>query len=106
MGSQWAAQWKVHSKSDPAKVYTVSVAKTGRWACDCPAHRFAKAPKADCKHIRETRLSQEIAVATGVQTVGQVKGQTAMPKQTGVVVVQTPSVLVIQTRREICLEED
>lgn len=97
---QWSAQWVVDSHSDPLKVYKVSVTHDGRWACDCPAHRFAKAPKPNCKHIEKVRLSQELSVAVGLPMVGQVQ------KETGKVVARTANTLVIQTRRAICLEED
>lgn len=111
---QWSAQWVVNSHSDPLKVYKVSVTHDGRWACDCPAHRFAKAPKPDCKHIKNVRLSQEIAVSVnlplpqqvnvGQESYLQVKGN--LLKETGKVVARTANTLVIQTRRAICLEED
>jgi len=102
MGKQWAAQWKVNSfRTD--KIYTVSVAKTGRWACDCPAHRFARAPKPACKHILKVRGVQELT--KGASTV--YTGPSVTTKVTGgEIVVCTPTMLVIQTRREICLEED
>lgn len=114
MGSQWAAQWKVNSLTDPKKIYTVSVAKTGRWACDCPAHRFAKngpdGTKAPCKHIFKVQGIEQISTVQSISH-NAAMGAAAMKvaKQAGknvVVVVNTAKVLVIQTRREVCLEED
>jgi hypothetical protein len=111
MGKQWAAQWKVNSfKTD--KIYTVSVAKTGRWACDCPAHKFSRAPKSPCKHILKCMSEQEVPVITGVSTQALFESKVArdLNRMTTavqpIVVVETPTMLVIQTRREICLEED
>jgi predicted nucleic acid-binding Zn finger protein len=100
MAPQWAAQWNVNSHSDPSKVYVVSVAKTGRWACSCPAHRFAKngpdGNKPDCKHIRGVKKVEVTTVAVS----GTFKSNTT------VVVVNTPQQVVLQTRREICLDEE
>jgi len=104
-GKKWEAQWIVKSMTDASKTYKVSVAKDGRWACDCPAHRFAKAPKANCKHIERVRLSQEFSKITGAPMIGQTKAVDAA-KKTGKVVVSLPNMLVIQTRREMYLEED
>lgn len=44
--------WDVESLSEPGKTYVVSRRKTGELACSCPAWKFHKAPKPDCKHIR------------------------------------------------------
>ena len=46
---KWIYRWQHVSKS--GKVYTVAITKHGEMGCSCPAWRFAKAPKPDCKHI-------------------------------------------------------
>ena|ERR1035437_873477 len=101
MGAQWAAQWKVTSFTTD-KTYTVSVAKTGRWACDCPAHKFARNPKPMCKHILKCRSAESVAISSvpermRVPAIGMDKPR----------IVEVGALnVVIQTRREICLEED
>jgi hypothetical protein len=107
MAPQWAAQWNVNSHTDPSKVYVVSVAKTGRWACSCPAHRFAKAPKLDCKHIKGVQRVEVVKIAPKIapSTVfrpSSVKG-TLIGQS---IVVNTPQQVVLQTRRDICLEDE
>jgi len=85
------------------KVYTVSVAKTGRWACDCPAHRFCKAPKKPCKHILRVQGVEEFKGLT----VNEPKTLKAAVFQNAFnAVVRLPGYTVVQTHREICLEED
>jgi hypothetical protein len=40
--------WKVKSKSDPNKLYFVTLKPNGKWTCTCPQFVFRKV---DCKHI-------------------------------------------------------
>lgn len=51
----WVANWSVQSKTEPEKLYVVSRAVGGHYGCSCPAWKFAKAPKPDCKHINDVR---------------------------------------------------
>src|ERR1035437_5672965 len=99
MGAQWAAQWKVTSFTTD-KTYTVSVAKTGRWACDCPAHKFARNPKPMCKHIIKVRGVEQFNAPVKMRPVA---AHEVAPNESRIVA-STPSMFVIQTRREICLE--
>jgi hypothetical protein len=56
--SPWIERWGV--TGDSGKEYVVSRKNDGTFACDCPAWKFCKAPKRDCKHI--TRLRYDLAV--------------------------------------------
>ena len=47
--------WDVESLTECGKTYVVSKRTTGSYACSCPAWKFARAPKPDCKHIRALR---------------------------------------------------
>lgn len=59
--------WDVESLTDCSKRYVVSKRKDGRFACSCPAWKFASAPKPDCKHIRALR--DDVVVASVVKLV-------------------------------------
>src|SRR5438128_1075635 len=50
-GSQrWVKQWDVPASN--GGTWRVSVKHDGAYACSCPAWKFAKAPKSDCRHIQ------------------------------------------------------
>jgi len=52
-------------------VYIVAIDQNGKWACSCPAWKFHRAPKVDCKHINATkaglRRREEARASTGVR---------------------------------------
>jgi predicted enzyme related to lactoylglutathione lyase len=49
--------WKVRSKTDLKKYYTVSWNNNIGFVCDCDSFRFGK--NADCKHIRLIKKKYE-----------------------------------------------
>lgn len=50
MEKSWVKKWNVEGSN--GDVYVVSQKDDGTFGCSCPAWKFAKAPKPDCKHIR------------------------------------------------------
>ncbi len=106
----WLHRWDVTSFTRPNKPpYVVALKSDGTWGCSCPAWKFAKAPKGDCKHIQKIkkveppRASQMANNAfTQEQNATKVMQQTDFNK---VPITQKPY-FVVQTRRTICLEED
>jgi len=51
-GNPWVERWDViGSRGD---TYVVSKRQDGSYGCSCPAWRFARAPKPDCRHIIAT----------------------------------------------------
>jgi hypothetical protein len=105
MAPQWAAQWNVNSFTTP-KIYTVSVAKDGRWACDCPAHRFAKgSPKLDCKHINKVK-GVEVKSLVALVALAKKTPNAPAPVKAPITINAPIPYVVLQTRREICLEEE
>lgn len=61
--ARWIRYWEVESSNplSETKTWRVSQAQDGSFGCSCPAWKFAKAPKPDCKHIRfiRTKLRPE-----------------------------------------------
>lgn len=55
----WVTQWIVTSP-DSGKEYKVSQKADGSFACDCPAWKFKKAPRPDCKHILRVKNTEPI----------------------------------------------
>lgn len=53
---QWVERYQVDSLTGDAS-YTVSQKFDGTWACSCPAWKFHKAPKPDCKHIESVIMA-------------------------------------------------
>ena len=58
---QWIARYEVDSLTGDDESYIVSEKVDGTWACSCPAWKFHKAPKVNCKHILATFLSLNVA---------------------------------------------
>ena len=46
----WPDRWEVQSLTDPDKTYIVARKNDGTIGCSCPAWKFHKAPKINCKH--------------------------------------------------------
>lgn len=46
---------RYHVRGSQGDDYVVAVADDGHFGCSCPRWKFAKAPKADCKHIIATK---------------------------------------------------
>ena len=66
----YSEAWLVESRSDITKKYTVSRRPDGTFACDCPAWKFAHAPKPACKHIQGVReILDPAATAVTVQAI-------------------------------------
>jgi len=75
----WADRWGV--TGDSGTEYVVSRKDDGSWACSCPAWKFHKAPRPNCKHI--DRLLLELAGFERQPTVVQptvVRPQIAPPR--------------------------
>jgi len=70
--NSWVRGYDVASHSDPGKKYRVSVSLAGHYGCSCPAWKFTKKPKADCKHIVE--------VKTNLGLLNRVKGVERNPE--------------------------
>lgn len=117
MARQEAAHWFLFSRSEPEVKHKVTLWANGQWACGCKGWIFAKKSRAtglkpDCFHIGKIKKEEVVPVIAGVPAQVQFSNQVArnldrvttavQPK----VVLQTPTILVIQTRREVCLEED
>lgn len=47
----WIYRWTAQSRTTAGKQYVVALKRDGTFGCDCPAWKFHKAPKPDCKHI-------------------------------------------------------
>ncbi len=58
---QWIERYQVDSLTETDKSYIVSEKTDGTWACSCPAWKFHRAPKVNCKHILATFLSLNVA---------------------------------------------
>ena len=116
MARREAAHWFVFSRSEPEVKHKVTLWANGQWACGCKGWIFAKKKlaigKPDCFHICKIKKEEVVPVIAGVPTQVMVNNQVArnLDRMTTAVqpkvVLQTPTVLVIQTRREVCLEED
>jgi hypothetical protein len=52
---QWLKQWDVPASS--GGTWKVSLKRDGTYACSCPAWKFAKGPKPDCRHIQLVKES-------------------------------------------------
>jgi hypothetical protein len=101
----WITRWLVRSRTTN-KIYTVAMKEDGSWGCDCPAWKFAKAPKPDCKHILATKRS-EPEITPGV--AGAMAGARAAMRQERPLLPPQPApnaFFVTQTRRTIVFEED
>lgn len=51
MHDVWQERWTVESMTDASKSYTVARKIDSSMGCSCPAWKFHKAPKVNCKHI-------------------------------------------------------
>jgi hypothetical protein len=108
----WVNRWEVISPTSGRK-YTVGQKSDGTFGCDCPAWKFKKAPRPDCKHILYLKATEpvdtrDVAVIlaavnkSGSRTaVIQHREQAAKVRETR----QAPSqpVFLLQTRRSIQL---
>jgi hypothetical protein len=54
----FVCHWDIESLTDASKSYSVSKRLDGSFACSCPAWKFHRAPKVDCKHIRFVKDSE------------------------------------------------
>jgi hypothetical protein len=116
MAQKILAEWKVNSfttKDD----YLVRLYDSGRWTCGCLGWRFSKgSPKPDCKHILKVKavevhpFVQQFVPTPQINTEVRAHGYPkAKPKPIAppIVIGSTETrQVVIQTHREICLEED
>jgi hypothetical protein len=70
---KWIERWAVDSDG-LSDEYTVARDREGLFGCTCPAWKFSKAPKKDCKHIDSLRsyLRKPAEPSTGKQ-LGDVK---------------------------------
>jgi hypothetical protein len=49
----WVKRMKVEGSHGDE--YTVALNDSDAWGCSCPAWKFKRAPKADCKHIQAVK---------------------------------------------------
>lgn len=45
-------QWQVKSRTDPDKIYTVTLYASGLWRCECPHNIYRQA---ECHHIKRAK---------------------------------------------------
>lgn len=50
---KWVRRY--HVRGSHGDEYIVGLSDENTWGCSCPRWKFAKAPKAECKHITATR---------------------------------------------------
>ena len=81
--TKWINKWTVTSRSSDRQ-YTVSRGDDGLWGCSCPAWKFARGGRKDCKHILE--IKAELAVGPTVINGGE------RPEYT-LAMVETPKVV-------------
>lgn len=55
----WVNRWEVSSLTSD-KTYIVGQKSDGSFGCDCPAWKFKKAPRPDCKHILKVRAVEPV----------------------------------------------
>lgn len=48
---QWSSRWQVKSMTR-GSVYVVGLHRDGHYACSCPAWKFQKGERKDCKHVK------------------------------------------------------
>lgn len=55
----WVNRWIVESETSDRQ-YTVGQKEDGSFGCDCPAWKFKKAPRPDCKHIIGLKATEPV----------------------------------------------
>lgn len=99
MSTQWTKQWTVASHTSDRE-YIVSMREDGTFACACPAWKFCKAPKVDCKHIRALRNAEtpeQLKPPTPAERAVIARAIAKQPTASGM--------LMINTGRRIYLED-
>lgn len=102
---QWMFRWEVESTTS-GKVYTVAMTAQGHWACSCPAWKFKKQPRADCKHILRVKALEERFDSQKINRDHMTATQAQVNRaQSQSLADQQPGYFVLQTRRTIILED-
>jgi hypothetical protein len=57
----WIRKWNVDASN--GGTWTVGVKADGSYGCSCPAWKFAKAPKPDCRHIEFVKTNPSCSEA-------------------------------------------
>ncbi len=103
-------RWAAASHTDPNKEYVVSQKSDGNWACACPAWKFKKAPRPDCKHILGIKYAEPVDMTktskkAAEQFVAAVAKVKAGAKSVVMVEVIGEPVFLLQTQRKIIVRD-
>jgi hypothetical protein len=63
----WTRKWSVPASS--GGTWTVGLKDDGSYGCSCPAWKFAKAPKPDCRHIALIKANASYGEKAGKKIV-------------------------------------